>query len=79
MSQRCMPHICAHLLCSLPGSLIQESMYVQGKIETCPYNESSWNYLRGLLSLPGTDKALVLEDLAVFCLKVSSTVQSCLL
>lgn len=54
-------------------------MYVQGKIETCPYNESSWNYLRGLLSLPGTDKALVLEDLAEFCLKVGITVLSCLL
>lgn len=67
------------MVCSLPGSLLQESMYVQEKIESCPYNESSWNYLRGLLSLPGVDKALALEGLAAFCLKVGTTMLSCLL
>ena len=51
-------------------------MFVQEKIVACPYNESSWNYLRGLLSLPGTDMAVVLEDLAAFCLKVSTTALS---
>ena len=59
-------------VCSLSGRLTQESMYVQEKIAACPYNASSWNYLRGLLSLPGTNKALVLEDLPAFCLKVSA-------
>lgn len=60
------------VMCSLFGSLTQESTFVQDKIRACPHNQSSWNYLRGLLSLPGGKKALVLEDIEAFCLKVSA-------
>ncbi|KAL3139973.1 hypothetical protein ABBQ38_004260 [Trebouxia sp. C0009 RCD-2024] len=54
------------------GSPTQESMFVQDRIVACPHNESSWNYLRGLLSLPDMKQALVLQELAAFCVKVST-------
>lgn len=56
----------------LSGSPTQECLFVQEKIVACPHNKSSWNYLRGLLSLPDMKQALVLEDLAAFCVKVST-------
>lgn len=69
------PHHCmptTSVGCRLFGSPTQESMFVQDRIVACPHNESSWNYLRGLLSLPDMKQALVLQELAAFCVKVST-------
>lgn len=68
--QNCVPT--TSVGCRLFGSPTQESMFVQDKIIACPHNESSWNYLRGLLSLPDMKQALVLQELAAFCVKVST-------
>lgn len=49
-----MDGICAAILtkCRLLDKGADELRYVKGKIAGCPHNDSSWNYLRGLLSLP---------------------------
>ena len=48
-----------------------ELAFVQRKITECPHNESSWNYLRGLLKMPAvTQLPGVLDKVADTALQV---------
>ncbi len=48
-----------------------EFEFVEQKITDCPH-ESSWNYLRGLLSLPYVKQQPVLDQMAKVSLQVTS-------
>lgn len=53
-----------------------ELHYVKEKIAGCPHNDSSWNYFRGLLSLPDA-KQQSSEPLISFILQVLDEAPSC--
>ncbi|DBB06477.1 TPA: CAAX geranylgeranyltransferase alpha subunit [Trebouxia sp. C0004] len=55
-----------------------ELQFVKGKILECPYNESSWSYFRGLLSLPDVKRQHgLLGSVASFTLQVLEATPSC--
>ena len=60
----------SYVLCRSLWSLTTELLFVQDKIAPCPHNASSWNYLRGLLTLPGNQDTSLLTDAAAFCIQV---------
>lgn len=65
-----------YMACRSKWSSVAELTFIQENISLCPHNDSSWNYLRGLLRLPDMQQALNMTNLAAFCLKVSYSMAS---
>lgn len=61
-----------------PDRVTDELKFVEQKITECPHNESSWNYSRGLLSLPATkQRPEIITTLAAFSMQVLQATPSC--
>ncbi|KAL0056146.1 hypothetical protein WJX82_008090 [Trebouxia sp. C0006] len=62
----------------VPEERADELQFVKGKILECPYNESSWSYFRGLLTLPDMKRQPgLLGSVASFTLQVLEEAPSC--